>query len=915
MDSTIFPNDTLDRIKYFNIFISDSGQKGELSEMKFEDVYKPLDWIRRYCKIKLSNVKHQDIFTFIIFSVILFPAILWGKGSGISGKVMDIETGNLLFGANVFLVGTNLGDVTNSMGYFTIKNVPKGVYKLQASMIGYENKFVSLSVSEDSLIQIKIALKPEPIESEGVVVTGRRSMIDVEESATHIHINLLEIQKIPVSTITDFLSREAGVIELKGKLYVRGGRPGESAFRLDGSLLQDPYDYSLDVLIPEYSIRELTFYRGGFGTEYGGAQSGIIDISTRGGLSGPSFKAMIMTNDLRGKSEPIQDFLDQEPYKEHFNRLNLRMGGIIPQMGLPGNKIAFFTAGEFRAENGRMGDDYDSTFSIFGKLTYLISNNTTLRFNGIFSNSSFHNYPARWKKLHTHCPYTTKQTEDYNFILERLLRKNSLAHFQIEHHSTFERSNVFEDGWVDINGDGIANPNPYDSIIVNEDTKDTISYPSDIDGIDDFSDYNNDGLMEINGKDSKLRWKDLEFWSYPPIIETDTAGFPWGFVIKGYYPMLWSYRKSTFDLLRANLLFKIYKVHELKTGVNFKSTKLLMYDCRVSPYELGGYIQDKMDFKSLKIMAGLRYDYFNPNVNDGKSASQFSPRLGLSFLITERDVAHVTYGHYFQIPALKYFYENPLFYPYIGNPELGYEHTATYELGVTHYLANNLYTDMTVYDKDITGLVGLQNYPVSHEFYYLNSDYARARGIEIVLRKEPGGEFKYLSGIINFTYSSAVGKNSFKLRNPEETWGNYEREFPEFPLDWDERIRVTSHLILSVPKNENLLSPGFLSNFSLGIIIEYGSGLPYTSTNYQGRVVKINDKRLPSRFQVDMRLRKNFVFKKASFELFSDIQNLLNSREPLEKAYAGFENPAGPFNDPTVWQRARHIRLGLGVNF
>ncbi len=199
----------------------------------------------------------------ILFLLVIFPIILWGTSGKISGKVVDKLTGKPLFGANVFLEGTNLGCMVNPMGYFTIKNVPQGEYKLIVSMMGYEKKSFNLSVSEDSDIHLEFELKIEAIAYKGMAITGKRPMIEVIMPAAHVHINLLEAGMGPVSSITDIIAVQTGVIRLGEKLYVRGGRPGEVAYLLDGCMLQDPYDNSLDVLIPEYSVRELTFYRGG----------------------------------------------------------------------------------------------------------------------------------------------------------------------------------------------------------------------------------------------------------------------------------------------------------------------------------------------------------------------------------------------------------------------------------------------------------------------------------------------------------------------------------------------------------------------------------------------------------------------------------------------------------------------------
>ncbi len=880
----------------------------------------------------LKSLHNNQRLYFLTFFFI-FVYLSFGKSARITGKVFDIETNVPLFRANVFLKETILGDMTNQMGYFTIKDVPKGEYTLSISMIGYKEEKLYLSITTDTVFYREIGLKMVPIEAEGVVITGRKPMIEVETPVTLTYISLLEAKKIPTISIYEILAVQAGVIRIGDEIYVRGGRSGEVIYLLDGCMLQDPYDHSLDFLIPEYSVKELTFYRGGFGTEYGHAQSGIIDISTGEALSSFVFNLMAMTNDLRGNFKSFQNFLDPEPYKENFNRLNFKLGIPFTKDWIPGEKIGLFTAGELRINNGRRGNDYDSTFSIFGKLTYLISENTIFRLAGIITKERSHHYDARWKYLHTNCPYTNYEAKDYNLLLEQNLGKESKLQLQIERHSLHEYSNVFEDGYTDANEDGIINYNPYDSIVIDTVTYDTTLCPTDIDGIDDFADIDNDGFLEINGKPSHITWSNLE--GYPTVMNTDSIGF----ITKGYYSNAWSNRESKYYSYKINLISKIHKFHDIKAGLEYKlydiytfevfptENRINVSELELSPYQLGAYIQNTMDFMGLKVLGGLRYDYFNSKyetpwipdtlVISKETAHQFSPRIGMSFLISERDALHITYGHYFQLPAFKYFYENPIFNPFVGNPALGFEHTISYEVGVRHSFTEDIIIDATAYYKDITGLVGMAQLQTSPYFYYLNKDYGGIRGIEFILRKEPGGILRYLSGIINFTYSNARGMNSFIKRT--YTWGGYDLEFPEFPLDWDERIRISSWIVLSFPEEFHLFNIPFLNNFSFGFITQYGSGLPYTKYGKGGRIVRINDGRLPSIFQVDLRIRKFFLIKGFNFELFSDIQNLFDNQKYYKIAdlmwFSAYKDPEGPFKDHTVWQRRRLIRLGLGASF
>jgi outer membrane receptor protein involved in Fe transport len=142
------------------------------------------------------------------------------------------------------------------------------------------------------------------------------------------------------------------------------------------------------------------------------------------------------------------------------------------------------------------------------------------------------------------------------------------------------------------------------------------------------------------------------------------------------------------------------------------------------PFQFGIYAQDKIETEGMIVNAGLRYDYFDPktvlpfdisdplnegfdNVNDpryeqvedlearlknfvtAKKKQQLSPRVGVSYPITENDVLHVTYGHYFQLPVFDDLYYNHAYdlrgaFKYIGNPNLNEQKTIAYEAGIEH---------------------------------------------------------------------------------------------------------------------------------------------------------------------------------------------------------------------------------------
>src|SRR5947199_5529004 len=64
------------------------------------------------------------------------PAIAQGQTGTVSGTVIN-EGGQPVPGAQVALVGTGLGTLTNNAGKYTMVNVPAAQYRIRAQMIGH----------------------------------------------------------------------------------------------------------------------------------------------------------------------------------------------------------------------------------------------------------------------------------------------------------------------------------------------------------------------------------------------------------------------------------------------------------------------------------------------------------------------------------------------------------------------------------------------------------------------------------------------------------------------------------------------------------------------------------------------------------------------------------------------------------
>jgi outer membrane receptor protein involved in Fe transport len=78
--------------------------------------------------------------------------------------------------------------------------------------------------------------------------------------------------------------------------------------------------------------------------------------------------------------------------------------------------------------------------------------------------------------------------------------------------------------------------------------------------------------------------------------------------------------------------------------------------------------------------------------------TQISPRIGIAYPITERDVMSFHYGRLFQVPERQFIYEGRLATATTrGNPNLDPETTIAYQLGVQHLFSKDVFGQFGVY--------------------------------------------------------------------------------------------------------------------------------------------------------------------------------------------------------------------------
>ena len=433
----------------------------------------------------------------------------------------------------------------------------------------------------------------------------------------------------------------------------------------------------------------------------------------------------------------------------------------------------------------------------------------------------------------------------------------------------------------------------------------------------------------------------------------------------------WTTRDAKTSILRGNFASQVTANHLIQTGVEFLgydlynlhatnhgSSNLYMDFYGVQPQSLSAYVQDKMEYEGMIVNAGLRYDLYNPDgispadpldplelnddgtikldkstykvglpiIKDPVKAStkhMVSPRLGISYPITDRSKLHFTYGHYYQIPRGADLYENLGFdmrgaIRRRGNPDLNPEKTIAYEVGIVQQFTDDLTIDLTGFTKGIDRLVNSVHVDITNDYsYFLNDEfngvthgiYGRVQGFELTIRKWRTGGNR-VSGILSYTYSVAKGKGSSRNLG----YLTYYRQQPDVteshPLAWDQRHIFSGTLDIQLPFDS-----------AVNLIGRYGSGLPYTPNPSAPIKPDINSKRYPATYNIDALISKRSRIGGLTYTFFADIRNIFNTKNLDDILDAVTYDRYGiPLDDkkhshPLSWSSPRLIMMGVSLDF
>ena len=210
------------------------------------------------------------------------------RAGTISGFVHDASNGESMIGANVFLQGTQRGSSTNAHGYFVITKVPTGKYVLICRYIGYRvfQKEILLQAGEN--VRLNIFLEVQPIQAQELVIvadSARTAQQLFQRPISDIELAPREINQIPQIAEADLLrslQTLPGIVpvsDFSSSLYIRGGTADQNLYLLDGTDVYNPeHMFGLFSTFNTDAIKSVDVSKGGFGAQYGGRLSSIINV-------------------------------------------------------------------------------------------------------------------------------------------------------------------------------------------------------------------------------------------------------------------------------------------------------------------------------------------------------------------------------------------------------------------------------------------------------------------------------------------------------------------------------------------------------------------------------------------------------------------------------------------------------------
>lgn len=853
-----------------------------------------------------------------VVMLLLVPAA-WAQTGKLAGRITD-QSGEPLPGTTVFIADVGLGAAADANGDYLVLRIPPGTYTVRFSSIGFQTKvFEGVLITSNNTTTLDVSLNEEVIEGEEVIVTAERPIVDVSLTSTMATLSREDIAVLPVQQLQDIVNLQAGVVDG----HFRGGRQGEVQYQVDGVSVNNPYNNQSTLQLDRSVLQEVQVIQGTFDAEYGQAMSGVVNAVLRSGdddryefsaevyggdYFSPGNDSTIVRSRFIGEREVALYPYINEIDPRALQNYQVSLSGPAPL--LP--QTTFLVNGQRNVNQGYL----------MGQRLFVPTDSADFE-RKIFDPTGDQallpmGYSNQWSWLAKVTNHSLNNIQvGYQMIGNRIEQQNCGSNGATCHSFRF-------------NPEGMKTAHQF-SIVHGLDLIHTLSPRL---------------FYELSLRQNYFDYKDLKYEDLydPRYFEAgmpigDNA-FQEGAIVQGVDLGRFVQKTNAF-VSKAAITSQATKTHLLKGGFELQASALefgapgkiqptvvdgvqvlgVLTDTldaqvrRYKPVQAAAFLQDRIEWRDLRVRIGLRMEYFDANATvpsnlqnpansiDGAPASvpqattvklALAPRLGISFPVLSNASLFFSYGHFYQMPGLGQMFDNSDYsiledlqagavsYGVMGNPDLKPEFTAMYEFGFKAELASFLGLDLNLFYKDIRDLLGVefvQTYTAAEYARLTNVDFGGVRGFTLALDQRGPGP---ISTSIDYTLQVAVGNAS----DPRETATRAEAgEDPrprQVPFNWDQRHTLNGSIIWYEP-----------GNYALTGIVRLASGQPYTPSISSGfgAGLEPNSGRKPSYVTVDLRAEKFFRLGGLDWTGFVRVFNLFDQHFANGFVYADTGSP------------------------
>jgi outer membrane receptor protein involved in Fe transport len=802
---------------------------------------------------------------------------------------------------------------------------------------------VRVSVNRTSAVDAQ--LKSTTLTGEEVVVTAEQVAIKKDQTSSVRNVSSDQIEILPVESVGAVVSMQPGVVAG----HFRGGRITEVSYLVDGLQVDEAFrgeGRAVD-LEPE-AIQDLEVITGTFNAEYGRAMSGVVNAVTKDGRETFHGSASAEMANYYTSHDDIfiglknSEFDRNQDYKfqlsgplfiknlsffanyrlqDYYNHLNgVRRFNVSDLSNFQEEDPSLWFS-EHTGDSAYVPMNHARNISFLGKVTSNFLKSIKMSVLYTRNDDEWHDYDHGFKYNPDGRPTAYRETDMYALQFNHMISPKAFYEIKLSYVDNYSGWYVFKN-------------------------------PLDLGYVHDMLLYNNGPGFYTGGQQKDHDERTLKDYN---------AKLDLSWQMNKHHSLKGGFLFTQHDLKNngvdiRNLYYGTDLESELYQPIVLPDSSIYSDIYHVEPQEFSAYLQDKIEYNEMVVNAGLRYDYFyantvypserrNPANQLGEPVlqstypksdpqTQISPRLGLSYQLSNVALLHFSYGHFFQMPPMYALYENHSFQiaptnyeTTMGDAQIKAEKTVQYELGLWQQITPGMGIEVALFYRDIYDLLSAKVVTTFNQIrygLYSNKDYGNAKGLELKYDFARGKFSTQVNYTLQFTRGNAD--------NPTFTFdreGDNRDPVPTLiPMSWDQRHTLNATVGYNTRKY-GVTATGY-----------FNSGVPYSwsplSENILARVNLLpNNAKQMSQHNVDLAAYYNLrMIGNVDLKLTLSVYNLFDRLNEVSvnsqtgRAYTAIVTPSdlaahrSDFNDyydriqnPDMFTAPRYVKLGMGVSF